>query len=41
VLDLLRDAARTRGRTVVLVTHDHRVDPYIDRTVTIEDGRIL
>jgi putative ABC transport system ATP-binding protein len=41
VLDLLRDAAKTRGRTVVLVTHDHRVDPYIDRTVTIEDGRIL
>ena len=40
VLDLLRDAAKARERTVILVTHDHRVEPYIDRTVTIEDGRI-
>ena len=38
VIELLRDAAKSRGRTVILVTHDHRVDSYIDRTVTIEDG---
>jgi putative ABC transport system ATP-binding protein len=38
VIELLRDAAKSRGCTVILVTHDHRVDPYIDRTVTIEDG---
>jgi len=38
VIELLRDAAKSRECTVILVTHDHRVDPYLDRTMTIEDG---
>ena len=31
----------SRGRTVVLVTHDPEVARYADRVVTIQDGRII
>ncbi len=40
ILDLLRELAHERGRSVVIVTHDNRALPYADRIVTIEDGRI-
>jgi ABC-type lipoprotein export system ATPase subunit len=32
---------RSDGRTVIIVTHDHRVMPYIDRSVRIEDGKLV
>jgi putative ABC transport system ATP-binding protein len=38
VLDLLRQAAAA-GRTVVLVTHDHRLAQAADRILTLRDGR--
>ena len=41
VIKLLRDTAKSEGRTVIIVTHDHRVMPYIDRSVRIEDGRLV
>lgn len=41
VLGLLRDLARDLGRAVVIVTHDERVMPYIDRLVHVMDGRIV
>jgi putative ABC transport system ATP-binding protein len=39
VLGLLR-AARDRGQTVLLVTHDARVAAVADRIVTLRDGRV-
>lgn len=41
VLALLRDAQRTHGRTIVLVTHDPRVAAASDRVVLLTDGRIV
>ncbi len=38
--DMLRDAAKNDNRTVIVVTHDHRITPYIDRCVQIEDGLV-
>jgi putative ABC transport system ATP-binding protein len=40
VMDLLVDAARARGTTVVLVTHEPRVAAYADREVVVRDGRV-
>jgi putative ABC transport system ATP-binding protein len=41
VMELLRRMAHERGRAVVVVTHDHRVTEYADRTVRMEDGRVI
>jgi putative ABC transport system ATP-binding protein len=38
VMELLVDAAREQGSSVVLVTHEARVASYADRTVLIRDG---
>lgn len=40
VMELLSSAARGRGVTVVLVTHDARVAAYADREVVVRDGRV-
>lgn len=40
VMDLLTDAARSEGTTVILVTHDVRVAAYADREVIVRDGRV-
>ena len=40
VMDLLVDAAREQGATVVLVTHEPRVAAYADREVVVRDGRV-
>ncbi len=37
---LLRECAKSAERAGVIVTHDHRVMPYIDRAVRLEDGRL-
>jgi putative ABC transport system ATP-binding protein len=41
ILEMLRKLTTELGRTVVVVTHDHRIRRYADRVVTIEDGRIV
>jgi putative ABC transport system ATP-binding protein len=41
IMGLLRDAAKSRGASVLCVTHDIRLSTYADRIITIEDGRIL
>lgn len=41
VVRLLRRAATDHGAAVVCVTHDIRLEPYADRLVRLEDGRIL
>jgi putative ABC transport system ATP-binding protein len=38
VMELLVDAVRERGASVLLVTHEPRVAAYADRTVRIRDG---
>ncbi len=38
VIKLLRDCAKTDDRAVVIVTHDVRLMPYIDRAVHLTDG---
>lgn len=40
VMELLRDAADERDRTVIIVTHDPRIYSYADRMAEMEDGRI-
>jgi putative ABC transport system ATP-binding protein len=40
VMNLLTDAARSEGTTVILVTHDPRVAAYADREVMVRDGRV-
>jgi putative ABC transport system ATP-binding protein len=40
VMDLLVGAARERGTTVVLVTHEARVAAYADREVVVRDGTV-
>jgi putative ABC transport system ATP-binding protein len=40
ILDLIREANRGRGCTVVLVTHEARAAGYARRTVTLKDGRV-
>ncbi len=40
VMEMLSELARTRGRAVVVVTHDNRTIDFADRIVHIEDGRL-
>ncbi|MEP7022541.1 MAG: ABC transporter ATP-binding protein [Actinomycetota bacterium] len=40
VMELLTDAARDQGSTIVLVTHEARVAAYADREVMLRDGRV-
>jgi putative ABC transport system ATP-binding protein len=38
VMELLVDATREQGTSVLMVTHESRVAAYADRTVTVRDG---
>jgi putative ABC transport system ATP-binding protein len=40
VMDLIQHEMRSRGTAAVIVTHDTRMTPYADRTVTIVDGHL-
>src|SRR6266550_5992623 len=41
VIELLRHAARERGTTVLVVSHDSRIVPMVDRVFHMEDGCML
>jgi putative ABC transport system ATP-binding protein len=41
VIELLRTAARDRGTTVLVVAHDSRIIPMVDRVFHMEDGCML
>jgi putative ABC transport system ATP-binding protein len=41
IVGLLRGLADLARRAIVIVTHDHRLMPFADRVVTLEDGRIV
>lgn len=38
VMDLLQELVKERGKSVVVVTHDPRLERYADRVVRVEDG---
>src|SRR5207244_12221911 len=38
VIELLRHAAHERGTTVLVVAHDSRIVPFVDRVLHLEDG---
>jgi putative ABC transport system ATP-binding protein len=39
-IDLLRRLTVDRGKTAIIVTHDHRILPYADRVVRVERGEL-
>ncbi len=41
VLDLLKSSAKELGTTLILVTHDMGIASQADRTITVEDGKIV
>ncbi|MGB3614844.1 MAG: ABC transporter ATP-binding protein [Elainellaceae cyanobacterium] len=41
VIELLRKLAKERGRTVLMVTHDPRLQSVADQVVYLEDGRLM
>src|SRR5690606_18431048 len=41
VMAALVETSHDLGSTLLVVTHDHRVAAYLDRHVTITDGRVL
>ena len=40
VIELLRDAAHERAASILVVSHDHRIVPYVDVHYHLEDGRL-
>ncbi len=40
VIELLRDAAHKLGSTVLVVSHDTRILPFVDVSFSLEDGQI-
>lgn len=41
VMELFRQVARDQGAAVLVVTHDHRSLDVFDRTIEMEDGRLV
>jgi putative ABC transport system ATP-binding protein len=41
VTTLMRDLARQRGTSVLIVSHDNRIEHLADRIVRLEDGRVV
>ncbi len=40
VIELLRDAAHERGASIMVVSHDHRILPFVDVYYHLEDGHL-
>ncbi len=41
IMALLRDANKSAGQTLMVITHDESVALMADRIIAIEDGRIV
>ena len=40
VTELLRAAAHDRGATIFIVSHDHRIQQYVDTVYHLDDGHL-
>lgn len=40
VIELLRNIAHDRGASILVVSHDVRIVPYVDQVFFLEDGRL-
>jgi putative ABC transport system ATP-binding protein len=40
VIELLRTAAHERGATILIVSHDYRIVPFVDAVFHLEDGQL-
>jgi putative ABC transport system ATP-binding protein len=40
VIEMLRSAAHERDATILVVSHDHRIEPYVDSQFYMEDGAL-
>jgi putative ABC transport system ATP-binding protein len=40
VIELLRDAAHARQASILVVSHDHRILPFVDACFHMEDGHL-
>jgi len=40
-MQLLKDLCQSLGKTIVVVTHDHRILPLADRFITLSDGCVV
>jgi len=40
VIELLRNAAHERGATILVVAHDSRIIPFVDRVLHLDDGNL-
>ena len=40
VIQLLRDAAHERRASILVVSHDHRILPFVDVYYHLEDGHL-
>ncbi len=40
VIEMLRDAAHERGASILVVSHDHRIVPFVDVYYHLEDGHL-
>jgi len=41
VIELLRTAAHERGSTILVVSHDHRIVPFVDAVYHLDDGQLV
>ena len=41
IMDFLHDLAVKESKTVLVVSHDHRIFPYADRIIEMSDGQII
>ncbi len=40
-MTVLRDQARAQGAALLVVSHDPRIEPFADRVIRMEDGRVV
>ncbi|GHU96988.1 macrolide ABC transporter ATP-binding protein [Spirochaetia bacterium] len=41
ILKLLQDSCRNRGKTVILITHNHAISAMADRVIQVKNGHII
>ncbi|MGR6329600.1 ABC transporter ATP-binding protein [Sphingomonas sp. XXL09] len=41
VMTVLRDQVRAQGAALLVVSHDPRIEPFADRIIRMEDGRVV